>query len=62
MTRIASSVFALLTLSALAPAAANASFTPLGVVDGLKVRGSSPDGSYIVGRYLDVNGDKIAMR
>jgi uncharacterized membrane protein len=62
MTRIASSVLALLTLSALAPEAVNASFTPVGFADGLKVRGSSPDGSYIVGQSLDADGDKIAMR
>ncbi len=62
MLRRARSVFAGLALSALASAAANASFTPLGVVDGLKVNGSSADGSYIVGQYLDVNDDKIAMR
>ena len=49
-------------LSALVPAAASASFTPLGVVDGLKVNGISADGSYIVGQYIDLNGDKIAMR
>jgi hypothetical protein len=47
---------------ALASSAAHASFIPLGVVDGLKVNGSSPDGTYLVGQYLDENDDKIAMR
>jgi probable HAF family extracellular repeat protein len=51
-----------LALSALIAAAAHASFIPLGVVDGLKVNGSSADGVYIVGQYLDVSGDSIAMR
>ncbi len=55
-------LFTVLALSALVPAAASASFTPLGVVDGLKVNGISADGSYIVGQYIDLNGDKIAMR
>ena len=62
MLRRASTVFAILALSALASATADASFTPLGVVDGLKVNGSSADGSYIVGQYLDVDDYKIAMR
>jgi len=53
---------ALIALPALIAATANASFIPLGVVDGLKVNGSSADGSYIVSQYLDGNGDKIAMR
>jgi probable HAF family extracellular repeat protein len=53
---------ALLAISALSVATASASFIPLGVVDGLKVNGSSADGSYIVGQYLDASGDKIAMR
>jgi probable HAF family extracellular repeat protein len=56
------SVTTSLVLSALIAAAANASFIPLGVVDGLKVNGNSADGSYIVGQYLDLSGDKIAMR
>ncbi len=55
-------LFAVLALSALVPAAARASFIPLGAVDGLKVNGTSADGSYIVGQYVDANGDKIAMR
>jgi len=55
-------VLALLAISAFSATAASASFTPLGIVDGLKVNGSSPDGSYIVGQYLDASGDKIAMR
>ena len=58
----APAVIATLALLALASSAAHASFIPLGVVDGLKVNGSSPDGTYIVGQYLDVNTDKIAMR
>ncbi len=33
-----------------------------GVVDGLKIKGISADGSDLVGQYLDVNDDKIAMR
>ncbi|MCH8891045.1 MAG: hypothetical protein IH827_08210, partial [Myxococcales bacterium] len=55
-------LFAVLVLSALAPTAARASFISLGVVDGLKINGISADGSYIVGQYVDANGDKIAMR
>ncbi len=62
MKRRITSVTTSLVLSALIAAAANASFIPLGVVDGLKVNGNSADGSYIVGQYLDLNGDKIAMR
>ena len=60
--RAAARCTALLALSALVAGGASASFIPLGVVDGLKVNGSSADGAYIVGQYLDVNGDKIAMR
>ena len=62
MTRTSTPTVALIALSALIAATASASFIPLGVVDGLKVKGSSADGSYIVGQYLDVNDDKIAMR
>jgi probable HAF family extracellular repeat protein len=53
---------ALLAVSALVAGGASASFVSLGVVDGLKINGSSADGSYIVGQYLDLDGDKIAMR
>ena len=62
MVRTSTPTATLIALSALVAATASASFTPLGVVDGLKVNGSSADGSYIVGQYLDGNGDKIAMR
>jgi probable HAF family extracellular repeat protein len=62
MIRASNLTGALIALSALIAASASASFTPLGVVDGLKVNGSSPDSSYIVGQYIDANGDKIAMR
>jgi probable HAF family extracellular repeat protein len=62
MIRTSTPTAALIALSGLIAATASASFTPLGVVDGLKVNGSSADGSYIVGQYLDGNGDKIAMR
>ena len=62
MIRTSTLTVALIALSALIAATANASFIPLGVVDGLKVNRSSADGSYIVGQYLDGNGDKIAMR
>jgi probable HAF family extracellular repeat protein len=62
MIRTRNPTVALIALSALVAATASASFTPLGVVDGLKVNGSSADGTYIVGQYLDVNGDKIAIR
>jgi probable HAF family extracellular repeat protein len=62
MTRTSNLTGALIALSVLIAASASASFTPLGVVDGLKVNASSPDGSYIVGQYIDANGDKIAMR
>jgi probable HAF family extracellular repeat protein len=62
MTRTSISTATLIALSALIAATASASFTPLGVVDGLKVNGSSADGSTIVGQYFDGNGDKIAMR
>jgi uncharacterized membrane protein len=55
-------ILALLAISALSVTTASASFTPLGVVDGLKVNGNSADGSYIVGQYLDASGNKIAMR
>ncbi len=55
-------LLAILALSALTSAVANASFVSLGVVDGLKVNDISADGSYLVGQYLDVNDDKIAMR
>lgn len=55
-------LLAILALSALTSAVANASFVSLGVVDGLKVNDISADGSYLVGHYLDVNDDKIAMR
>ena len=62
MVRMSTPTATLIALSALIAATASASFTPLGVVDGLKVNGSSADGTYIVGQYLDGNGDKIAMR
>jgi len=62
MTRMSTLTVALTALCALIAATASASFIPLGVVDGLKVNGSSADGAYLVGQYLDVNGDKIAMR
>ena len=62
MIRTSTPTVTLVALSALIAATASASFTPLGVVDGLKVNGSSADGSYIVGQYFDGNGDKIAMR
>jgi probable HAF family extracellular repeat protein len=52
----------LIALSSLIAATASASFTPLGVVAGLKVNGCSADGSTIVGQYFDAGGDKIAMR
>jgi probable HAF family extracellular repeat protein len=55
-------ILAILAISAFSATIASASFTPLGVVDGLKVNGSSADGSYIVGQYLDIGGNKIAMR
>jgi probable HAF family extracellular repeat protein len=58
----ASFILAFLAISALSVTTANASFTALGVVDGLKVNGNSADGSYIVGQYLDASGNKIAMR
>ena len=62
MIRMSTPTATLIALSAFIAATASASFTPLGVVDGLKVNGSSADGSYIVGQYLDPSGDKIAMR
>ena len=49
----ATAMFAVLALSALVSAAASATFIPLGVVDGLKVKDSLGDGVYIVGQYLD---------
>lgn len=52
----------LLALSALIASASSASFTPLGVVNGLQINGSSADGVYIVGQYIDAYGDAIAMR
>jgi probable HAF family extracellular repeat protein len=58
----ASFILAFLAISALSVTTANASFTALGVVDGLKVNGSSADGAYIVGQYIDAFGDPIAMR
>ncbi len=61
-TRAAARCAALLALSVLIASGASASFVPLGVVDGLKVNGSSADGAYIVGQYLDVDEYKIAMR
>jgi probable HAF family extracellular repeat protein len=62
MIRTSTLAAILVALSAFITATASASFTPLGVVDGLKVNGSSADGVYIVGQYLDGNDDKIAMR
>jgi len=62
MVRTSKLTATLIALSAFITATASASFTPLGVVDGLKINGSSADGAYIVGQYLDGNGDKIAMR
>jgi len=62
MVRTSTITVALIALAAFITTAANASFTPLGVVDGLKVNGSSADGAYIVGQYLDGSDDKIAMR
>jgi probable HAF family extracellular repeat protein len=62
MIRKSTPLFAVLALSALVPAAASASFISLGVVNGLKVNDISADGSYIVGQYTDLDGDKIAMR
>lgn len=62
MPRATHSTIALIAISALVAAAAGASFTPLGVVDGLQVNAVSADGVYIVGQYLDANGDYIAMR
>ena len=62
MNRRIGRILAPLAISALAAAAASASFTPLGVVDGLKVNGSSADGVYVVGQYTDVAGNAIAMR
>jgi len=53
---------ALIALSSLIAATASASFTPLGVVSGLQVNAISADGVYVVGHYLDPNGDSIAMR
>jgi probable HAF family extracellular repeat protein len=62
MNSRAGCILALLAISALSVTTASASFTPLGVVDGLKVNGNSADGSYIIGQYLDAGGNKIAMR
>jgi probable HAF family extracellular repeat protein len=62
MNSRAGCILAFLAISALSVTTASASFTPLGVVDGLKVNGNSADGSYIVGQYLDASGNKIAMR
>jgi len=62
MKRKIGRILAPLAISAFAAATASASFTPLGVVDGLKVNGSSADGVYIVGQYTDAAGDAIAMR
>ncbi len=62
MIRTNTLTVALIALSGLIASTAGASFIPLGLVDGLKVNGSSADGSYIVGQYLDGNDDKIAMR
>jgi probable HAF family extracellular repeat protein len=62
MVQVSTATATLIALSAFIAATASAAFTPLGVVDGLKVNGSSADGSYIVGQYLDVDGNKIAMR
>ncbi|MBW2540564.1 MAG: PEP-CTERM sorting domain-containing protein [Deltaproteobacteria bacterium] len=52
----------LLAISALGATSASASFTSLGVVDGLVINGSSADGAYIVGQYIDALGNPIAMR
>jgi uncharacterized membrane protein len=60
--RTITSVTTSLVLSALIAATANASFIPLGVVDGLQVNAISADGVYIAGQYLDANGDSIAIR
>jgi probable HAF family extracellular repeat protein len=62
MTSRPGCILALLAISALCATTASASFTSLGVVDGLTVNGSSADGVYIVGQYIDANGDPIAMR
>ena len=62
MIRTSTQSATLVALSALVAATAGASFTSLGIVDGLKVNGSSADGTYIIGQYLDGAGDKIAMR
>ena len=62
MIRTRTPTVALIALSALVAATASASFTPLGVVDGLKVNGSSADGTYIVGQYLDASDYKISIR
>jgi probable HAF family extracellular repeat protein len=62
MNSRAGCILALLAISALSVTTASASFTPLGVVDGLKVNGSSADGVYVVGQYIDAFGDPIAMR
>jgi probable HAF family extracellular repeat protein len=61
MIRTSNLTGALIALSALIATSASASFTPLGVVDGLKVNAISADGVYVVGQYLDANGN-IAMR
>jgi hypothetical protein len=45
MIRTSTPTTTLIALSALIAATASASFIPLGVVDGLKVNGSSADGS-----------------
>jgi probable HAF family extracellular repeat protein len=62
MNRRVGWLLALPAIAALDATSASASFIPLGVVDGLVVNGSSADGVYIVGQYLDANGDPIAMR
>jgi probable HAF family extracellular repeat protein len=62
MIRTSNLTGALIALSALIATSASATFTSLGVVDGLQVNAVSADGAYIVGQYLDANGDYIAMR
>jgi probable HAF family extracellular repeat protein len=62
MIRTSTLAATLIALSGFITATASASFTPLGVVDGLQVNAISADGVYVVGQYLDANGDYIAMR
>ena len=62
MIRTRTQTATLVSVFALLASAANASFTPLGVVDGLEINAISADGVYAVGLYLDANGDYIAIR